>query len=81
MLIGFMGSLIVFCKSENSFASIFIAYIAAFADLLTPTETTGEPEGISVIDNNESNPPNAENFEVSDFFCDPYRCILKLVHQ
>ena len=54
---------------EFSFAKIFNAYIASLADLFIPTVTTGEPVGISEIDNNESNPPNAENLLVSDFFC------------
>ena len=46
---------------------ILSAYIAAFAALLIPTETTGEPVGISDIESNESKPPNAENLLLSDF--------------
>ncbi len=57
-----------FFNSENSLARILIAYIPALPALFTPTETTGEPEGISVIDNSESNPPKAENFAASVFF-------------
>ena len=40
----------------------------AFPALFTPTDTTGEPDGISVMDSNESNPPKAENFAASIFF-------------